>query len=268
MIEFFIFFAMLLQDNYQNERQQTVKQKVMYNIRKPYMKPDSRLAEIVRSNPSMLYVLEYFQADYMIREMTVSEFCGEHRIDVNLFVAISNIYNGFPTESKLNLDAACIPVVIQFLRNTHFYYRNEKYPEIQSLIDELRKVNNAAEIGILEKFFAEYYAEVDEHLTYEDRVAFPYFEALYRKFTGAADAGTIAKFSASEYRDHHTDIEYKLDELKNLLIRYIPVGHDRTVRRKLLTALNDVESNLNAHSAIESHILMPLVIDVEKKLAR
>jgi hypothetical protein len=40
------------------------------------------------------------------------------------------------------------------------------------------------------------------------------------------------------------------------------------VRRKLLTALNDVESNLNAHSAIESHILMPLVIDVEKKLAR
>ena len=53
---------MLLQDNYQNERQQAVKQKVMYNIRKPYMKPDSRLAEIVRSNPSMLYVLEYFQA--------------------------------------------------------------------------------------------------------------------------------------------------------------------------------------------------------------
>ena len=127
-------------------------------------------------------------------------------------------------------------------------------------------MNSSTEIGIVEKFFTEYYAEVNEHLDYEDRVAFPYINTLYNKYIGADGEPLDTSFSAKVYRKHHTDINYKLDELKSLLIKYISVREDRQIRRRLLLSLCDVESNLYAHSVIEEQILMPLVMKVERNL--
>lgn len=238
----------------------------MYNESRQYLKPESKLADMVYNNPSLLYVLEYFEVDYILQDKTVAEFCAEHNIDANLFTTVSNIYNGFVAESKLEFGVENIPLIIKFLHNTHAYYLNEKYPEIRNFIDELRKVNSSTEIGIVEKFFTEYYAEVNEHLDYEDRVAFPYINALYNKYIGTDSEPLDTSFSAKVYRKHHTDINYKLDELKSLLIKYISVREDRQIRRRLLLSLCDVESNLYAHSVIEEQILMPLVMKVERNL--
>jgi len=240
----------------------------MYNEKRQYMKPDSKLADIISNNPSLLYVLEYFEVDYILQDKTVASFCLEHNIDVSLFTAVSNIYNGFPVESRLDFKIEITPLIIKFLHNTHSYYQKEKYPEIKSIIDELRAINNSAEIGIVEKFFAEYYAEVNEHLDYEDEVAFPYINSLYNKYMGVSYAEFDETFSSKKYRSHHTDINYKLDELKKLLIKYISVKQDRQIRRKLLLSLCDVENNLNAHSIIEEHVLMPLVSKIEKNMKK
>lgn len=240
----------------------------MYIDNRLYMKPTSKLADIIYNNPSLLYVLEYFNIDYMLQDKNVEEFCTEHNINIDLFVAISNIYNGFSTDVTNNFTIDCIPFIINFLHNTHAYYQQEKYPEIRSLIDELYKVNPSAEIGIVEKFFDEYYDEVNEHLGYEDKVVFPYVKALYKKITTPSDNETEVNFSAKQYRQHHTDIEFKLDELKKILIKYIPVKQDKIIRRQLLLALCEVETNLNAHSIIEEHILMPLVDKIERQLQK
>lgn len=238
----------------------------MYKEKRQYVKPESKLADIISNNPSLLYVLEYLDVEYILQDKTVSVFCNEQNIDVNLFTTISNIYNGFTIEPDINLDIANIPLIIKFLHNTHSYYQKEKYPEIKDIIEELRKVNDSAEIAIVEKFFTEYYAEVNEHLDYEDQVAFPYINSLYNKYVDDATKNVDESFSSKVYRSHHTDIKYKLDELKKLLIKYISVRQDRQIRRKLLLSLCDVESNLNAHSVIEEYVLMPMVAKIEKEM--
>jgi len=77
-----------------------------------------------------------------------------------------------------------------------------------------------------------------------------------------------SSFSAREFLDHHTDIESKLTDLKNLLIRHVPLKHDPVNRRKLLFSLIELEFVMNIHSLIEESILVPLVIDLEKSLNR
>ena len=100
-----------------------------------------------------------------------------------------------------------------------------------------------------------------EHLKYGDDIAFPYFFSLERK-----DKITQSKsFSAKEYRNHHTDIETKLTDLKNLFLKHIKIKSDLNVKRKFLNTLFGLEFDLKIHSVIEEKVLIPLIERIENE---
>ena len=101
-----------------------------------------------------------------------------------------------------------------------------------------------------------------EHLDYEDNIAFPYFIKLLDE-NNANNA--LDLYSSKEYSEHHTDIELKLHDLKNLLLKYVNVNNDLDLRRKLFFALYELEYDLYIHSLIEETILIPSGIKIEKK---
>jgi regulator of cell morphogenesis and NO signaling len=128
---------------------------------------------------------------------------------------------------------------------------------------------NQEEIVLIEKFFNEYFNEVVEHLNYENQVVFPYVNNLYNQWQGnPPDDFVDSKYSVEEYREHHDDIEEKLSDLKNLLIKYLPARNDQSARRKLLVHLFELESDLAIHSQIEDKVLIPLVSQLEKHVKR
>lgn len=148
---------------------------------------------------------------------------------------------------------------MEFLRNSHIYYRKYKYPEIKSYIHELQKENPSKELLLLEKFFNTYLKEVLEHLDYEENVAFPYFTELLTNNNIPCDD----KYTAKEYHEHHTDIELKLADLKKLLLKHIKISNSLNLRRRLLTALLELEFDLYIHSLIEESILVPVGSSLE-----
>jgi regulator of cell morphogenesis and NO signaling len=176
---------------------------------------------------------------------------------------LGNIYNGHhpAEEERAAITGEDIPVVIEYLKRCHRYYKEEQYPAISSLIKELQNHNDAPEIRLVEEFFTGYFGEVLEHLDYEDEVAFPY---ICRLLQGVAGKGSAEKFCVQEYRDHHTDIESKLSDLKALLLQHIEVKGDRKARRRLLMALAELENDLVIHSLIEEQILIPVVESIER----
>jgi regulator of cell morphogenesis and NO signaling len=118
---------------------------------------------------------------------------------------------------------------------------------------------------MVEKFFNEYFDEVTEHLDYEEQVAFP---SVYKKLgiENIAPQSLDPGYSISVYRTHHTDIEFKLSELKSLLLKHIPTNGDSIERRRLLTSLFELEFDLSIHSLIEESILIPLVKKLETNM--
>jgi regulator of cell morphogenesis and NO signaling len=140
-----------------------------------------------------------------------------------------------------------ISTIIRFLKNSHRFYKHDKYPELRYFISQLHERHNTEDILLIERFFNEYFEEVLEHLDYEESVAFPYICRLIEK-------GRIEQmnhFSANEYSDHHSDIETKLTDLKNLLLKHISLENDFSLRRKFLFSLFELEFDLNIHSIIE-----------------
>ncbi|MBP6174859.1 MAG: hemerythrin domain-containing protein [Fermentimonas sp.] len=226
------------------------------------MSPSMKMADQIDANPRLLLMLQHFNIDFRVSDLTVSQLCKQYKISETLFVDIANLYNGFGTKKNHTYTKEDLLQVIDFLKNSHHYYRSDMYPQINSYIKMLQKNHPERELKLLDKFFNEYFTEVLEHLDYEDNVAFPYFINLLKK---SSDDFSFEQYSSIEYSEHHSDIELKLHDLKNLLLKYVKIDNDLDLRRKLFFALYELEYDLFVHSLIEETILIPSGVNIEKK---
>ena len=231
----------------------------MYQTHKTYITSDMKMSDLIVENSRLLLLLEHFEIDFAVKDKSIKQICIENNIDLAVFLVFGNMYNGFyPDKNEINA-LNDISTIIRFLKNSHRFYKHDKYPELKSFLVQLHEKQDTEDILLVEKFFNDYFEEVLEHLDYEESIVFPYICRLI-------DEGKIAlknNFSANEYRDHHTDIETKLTDLKNLLLKHISLKNDFSLRRKFLFSLFELEFDLNVHSLIEEKILLPLVGKIE-----
>ncbi len=235
----------------------------MIPFRQSQPDPDTRITDLIDHHPALLLLLEHLDIDFATQGNTIAQLCERKNMSVNLFLIIAGLYSGQMPPQPLHLSSADIPVIIRFLHSSHQYYTEEKYPEISNFISELVRLNGREEIKMVDQFFREYFNEVVQHLDYEEQIVFPYCLQIFQ--CDSQSPAAPALFSALEYQAHHTDIESKLTDLKSLLLRYIPVDHDRIIRRKLLLSLFELEYDLHIHSLVEDQVLIPVIRQLEKR---
>lgn len=232
----------------------------MHTTHRIFVTPEVKMSDLIINNPSILILLEHFDTNCLVRNDNVREFCLRHEISEKVFTLFANLYNGYTPQDLPELHEKDILTIIHFLAHSHNYYKTQKYPEIQDHISQLGVYNSSPEISLIQTFFHEYFNEVIEHLEYENTIVFPFFKSILK------DKKDIhVSFSALEYKHNHTDIEYKLDELKELLLKHVPIHHDKVLRRMILISLFELEHDLHLHSVIEETILTPLMHSIEKQ---
>lgn len=219
-----------------------------------------KILDLINENPGLLLFLQHFHIDFSVNNSTVGQLCKQYNIGVKAFLSVINLYNGFFPDREEVDNINDVNSILVFLKNSHSFYKDEKYPELKYYLNELKRSSQVKDIELVEKFLDDYFEEVLEHLNYEDQVAFPYFYSIIEKAEHAKKANT---FSVKEYLDHHTDIETKLSDLKNLLLKHMHFNNDLNTLRKFLNSLFGLESDLKIHSAVEEKILIPLISKME-----
>jgi len=218
----------------------------------------SRIAALISDHPALLLMLQHLGVSLPLEAQTLGELSATLGISESLMLAITRLYTRqeapYTPESFKDL----MPIV-SFLKNTHRYYLQEAYPAIAQEIQTIAPQDDTEILKLADRFFNEYFAEVQEHLRYEDEVVFPYVDRLYRGIPPEDGNG----YSVAEYREHHDDIEEKLEDLRNLLLKYLPCHSTPAARRALLMKLSELESDLRIHSRIEEMLLIPLVERLE-----
>lgn len=235
----------------------------MYKNESMIVVSDMVMSEIINKNPYFLLMLEHFGISLAVNEKTVLQICSENNININLFLSFANLFNGtnqLPI-SEYSFDDICN--ILKYLRNCHQYYLDESYPKIRNYIKQILTLNHQSESRLIENFFNEYFNEVSDHLKYENDVVFPYALSLYNQYKKSSEGVNKLKYTVLEYKEHHEDIEEKLADLKNLLLKYLPQKKDQQIRRNLLFSLYDLEYDLHIHSQIEDFILIPLLEQME-----
>ena len=236
----------------------------MHNNNKIFIMPETKTSDIIINNPYLMLMLEHFEINMGFQEKSVEQICKENGITLELFLTIANLFNGFNPIKISEYTSRDIQNIITYLQNSHRYYVDEKYPQIQAYIKQIYNINHHSEILMIERFFKDYFIEVTEHLDYENQVVFPYVLNVDNKLSGKECNDNISEYSVTEYKEHHNDIEEKLTDLKNLLIKYLPQNGDQQLRRKLLFCLFELEYDLNIHSQIEDSVLTPMVEKMEQ----
>ena len=154
--------------------------------------------------------------------------------------------------SRDDIKMVDVSTLLSYLSESHKYYVEERLPHIEF---HLKRIIDACpdKFGnTINRFFSEYKDEVSNHFKYEENVVFPYINSLYNK-------SQKPEFTISEFKSNHSNIEDKLNDLMNILIKYLPSNIFPKERVEISIDIMEITSDLNCHTLVEERILVPLV---------
>ena len=76
----------------------------------------------------------------------------------------------------------------------------------------------------------------------------------------------IKNYSINDFAIEHDNVEEKLYDLKNIIIKYLPPCKNKTLCARILIELFRLEKDLNAHALLEDKVLIPKVAKMEEIL--
>ncbi len=224
------------------------------------------IADILSTRPELILVLERLNIYPGVQDKTIKQVAVEQNINPDLLLLLLQMQLTPEQIPSVNLPVDDIKIIIHYLSVSHDYYTSELYPVISDGIKQLAKENKHPSMQMVEQFFVEYRKEADNHFEYENNIAFPYILALYEE-NRVLPKEISDEYSVDTYRENHDNIEEKLDDLKQLLIKYLPdVGNIR-IRRDIILTLDKLDTDLKAHAKIEDEVLIPLVRQLEEKVS-
>lgn len=225
-----------------------------------------KMADIINADKRALVLLPRFDIEMGLGDQTVKEICQFKNIHLDFFLLMVNVFlnkNYFPKHKLKSLD---VDMLLAYLENAHKYYLDERIPYLENLIQEFKKVVKHPATKQLEIFFNQYIKEVKDHLAYEDNTAFPYVSKLSEYIKKKRIDISGIDYNIGFFEERHDNIEEKLSDLKNLLIKYFPPSNDRYIRIRILNELMDFEDDLKNHARIEDKVLIPIVEQLEQKV--
>lgn len=218
-----------------------------------------KVADLLANDGALLSILQRLDIKLGFGEATVAELCTRYGISAELFLIICNIYSfGNYRPEVDSLSENDIKSITTYLRASHRYYTGVCFPAIHENVHRLVKEIDEMSRRLIDKFYDDYDTEVSNHFRYEEEVVFPYIEEL----TGNSTRGN-GKYSISQFEHNHSNINEKLNDLKNIIIKYLGEEFSSPVRFELLNNIYSVEKDLRKHSLIEDRLLVPLVEKLE-----
>jgi regulator of cell morphogenesis and NO signaling len=233
---------------------------------------DMKLADVIHHDHNLVPVLNRFNIQLGFGDRTIGEITRENDINTDFFLVVLNAFHDHQYFPKKHLQSFPASMLIGYLKRSHDYYLEKKIPEIERLIDLLNEEDglDTETFMLIKNFFREYKEELTSHIRKEEERVYPYVlkleNAVEEHKLNDALLEQMNSYSITDYEEEHEDVEEKLFDLKNIIIKYVPPGLNDTNSFKVLHELFMLESDLNDHSRIEDLILVPKVEAMEYTL--
>lgn len=233
---------------------------------------DMKMADLIHLDFQLLAVTQRIGIRLGFREKSINEVCIENNVNTDFFLQLVNCFHDkdyFPKEKLLKFKADWL---VKFLSRTHQCILEYKIPEIEQNIykleEELRDTNKSYEL--IKNFFTEYIRELTVHMELEEKQVFPYVTELSKSIKNKKLTNefkeSFSEYNIDTYLEDHNDIEEKLYDLKNILIKYLPPPTDDCKYNSLLFEIFKLEKDLQDHSKLEEKVLIPRVRMMESEL--
>lgn len=224
------------------------------NPQQPISSADT-MVSLVERDFNIIPILSRFSIPLGFGNMTIGEVCSQSSIDTDTFLLIVNFILSGKLPSVSPTVKAAIGIV-DFLHNSHNYFLQYKFPHIRAnLLNALDATHDDINPAII-SFFDQYVEQVRRHFDYEETNVWPYIHSLGNQASGG-------RYNIETFRKHHDEVGEKLSDLKNIILRYYSTSKPNRMY-DVLVDIFTCEEDLNSHTDIENHILIPMISAIEQ----
>lgn len=232
------------------------------NMKSRLFSSDARLSDLITAHPSLLSLLTRLGISLGFGDRSIEDVCQASGVDTDFFLLICNVYtfnNYVPsTAAILGTDMAGL---VPYLEKSHKYYVDKRMPHIERHLDAIARQLSGRIGKVFISFFKEYKQEVEAHFSHEEKDVFPHIAAL---MSGERDT----TYSIGEFLSTHSDIEGKLDDLLNIIFKYLPPQVDDENVLDVVYDILRLSEDLKKHTFIEERIMVPLVQHLENAILK
>lgn len=226
--------------------------------KKTLFSKETKLAELIAADRRLLQLLPRFGIGLGFGDRNVDQVCEMNHVNADLFLLICEIYskNSFRPKAE-ELKQIDMSDLLHYLKASHKYYLNERFPHIEEHLQHIIEACGQKYGPMLSHFYDEYKQEVMRHIQYyEEEVVFPYIEALLK-------GQRTDTYDINEFEHNHTNIQDTLDDMMNILLKYLPDDILPKERIEISLDIMELSDDLNRHSLIEDCVLIPYVENLE-----
>jgi len=212
-----------------------------------------KMADLMDLDFALPGVLTRMGLSFGFGDATVEEVCTRKGINPETFLLICRVYavDGYRPSREILLRSD-LRDIVKYLHLSHAYYMDVALKELADALERMIEPCDAARKKVIWKFFSDYKEELSKHFDYEEKSVFPHVEAVLNHTPGE-------QFTIREYEENHSNVEEKLDDLKNLVMKYLPPQCSQQEIYRALFYIFMLETDLRKHTVIENEILVPMV---------
>ncbi len=226
------------------------------------LSPKMKMADAINQYHSLLTVLPRLGIPLGFGEKSVEQLCVEHHVSQTLFTLISRVYieqDYYPSIEELR--QCPMTDILHYLQQSHQDYLENKFPHIEHHLNTLLEPMDKKYSALIANFYQEFKKEMVKHFEYEEEVLFPYMRQILSE--NEADSGVHHHKSA--FQQQHDDIEDTLNDLTNLLLKYIPAEVSSSERVDMLLDMYALSNDIGKHAMMEDRILLPYIQYLESQ---
>ena len=212
-----------------------------------------RMYDVLCDEHHLFQMLSRFGIPLGFGEKNVREVCKESNVDVTTFLAVANYVKVGPEVASYYVDKVSAAALTDYLKRAHSYFLDFQLPDIRRRLVSSINCSDANEVAFLIlQFFDEFMRDVRHHMEAENK-------KMFRSVDQLLQGGSIPDTQFLQFAHSNESFNHKLQELKNLIIKYYKGDGPNELLNTVLFDLFNCEEDLQLHRGVETALFLPAV---------
>jgi len=232
---------------------------------------DITIGELVAEQPALARVFERLGIDYCCGgKRSLGEACAAHGLDAaSVARGLAACDGRGGTDDHGNWLLTSTSQLIDHIIAVHHGYLRAELPRLAGLIAKVTQAHGEREphLAELQRVFAAFRAELDDHMLKEERILFPMIRQLETaRGPVTLHCGTVEnpiRVMVSE----HDNAGAALARMRELTHGFAVPPEGCNTYRVMLEGLHELEADMHRHVHEENNILFPKAVQAEAALA-
>jgi regulator of cell morphogenesis and NO signaling len=233
----------------------------------------STLRSIALDNPATIRVFERFHLDYCCGgHRPLAQACAEKGLDpASVLAALDEATHAAQTVDR-DFTQATAAELIRHIVSTHHAYVKRELPRLLPLAAKVAAKHGPVhpEYSQIERELGQLSEELTFHLNKEEKILFPYIDALEASRNGSGDVPRSCFASVESpiqaMMNEHEAAGALLDDMRASTQGFAPPAGACPTLAGLLDGLDAFERDLHRHVHLENNLLFPMAIAMEKEI--